>query len=719
MRGACYFSHARSATAVPLDGRRSPCSRERVPLAPLLLAAHLVLAVAPPASPSLPPGHWAVDAARRLHELGLAPDFLPAQRAVPLLVVGRTLAEAADRARETAPAYAPLASAWAARFAEEFSGTSEGRGEAAGLRLLSAHATLGYQDGATSELPSASPPLPAALHLEAPRPDPFAELGAAASLGPHLAAGLTARATPWQVDLPFAELVAAVGPVALSIGRAPLRYGPNEVGGVVATGATVDRVEAMTTAPIRLPGVLAALGDFALDLAVARFDEPRHPYHPLLWDMQLSWRPHLTLGALRGVMFGGALWEGIPTSQIPLALFGPKNYRENNVYSGTIEYRLPTERLLPLTAKLEWGTDDNPAAAFSWPGLVAGLSSPMLPGLPVAVGFEYAYFGKGPFGYHDPFPWYSHGQSVGGWATGEHPARRSAGWERPRLAAGGVGRAVRRSAAAHRGGLAAGQVQGQPLRAGRRWPEPRRTPRRGVPGRALGRGALGRGRARLGRLEPPVVARRGHGLLLDRASSSREGSDPTAPLATVLRPGIMMAQMGPTDRAVDVPKLKAAFEALDARLSSDVTLVVGGGSAMMLGYGLPVRTTDVDAYPISGRLDEIAGLVQEVGREVGLSQDWLNPYFETFAHVLPSDYGARLKEVFAGKRLRVMVLGVEDLLIMKCFAGREKDVGHARALLRRKPDLGIVERRIEELLARGVHGAADAADFLDDLAENG
>jgi hypothetical protein len=98
-----------------------------------------------------------------------------------------------------------------------------------------------------------------------------------------------------------------------------------------------------------------------------------------------------------------------------------KNYRENNVYSGTIEYLLPTEALLPLTAKLEWGTDDNPGAAFSWPGLVAGLSAPMLPGLPVAVGFEYAYFGKGPFGYHDPFPWYSHGQYVGGWATGETP----------------------------------------------------------------------------------------------------------------------------------------------------------------------------------------------------------------------------------------------------------------------------------------------------------
>lgn len=176
---------------------------------------------------------------------------------------------------------------------------------------------------------------------------------------------------------------------------------------------------------------------------------------------------------------------------------------------------------------------------------------------------------------------------------------------------------------------------------------------------------------------------------------------------------------GSTDRAVDAAKLRAAFEALDARLDHDVTLVVGGGSAMMLGYGLPVRTTDVDAYPIGSRLDEISELVRSIGRQLGISQDWLNPYFETFAHVLPADYGSRLKEVFAGKRLRVMALGVEDLLIMKCFAGREKDVGHARALLRRKPDLAVVERRIEELLERAVPGAADAADFLEDVVEGG
>ena len=170
-------------------------------------------------------------------------------------------------------------------------------------------------------------------------------------------------------------------------------------------------------------------------------------------------------------------------------------------------------------------------------------------------------------------------------------------------------------------------------------------------------------------------------------------------------------------RPVTPPSLQAAFRSLDARLPGPMTLVVGGGTAMMLAYGIPVRTTDVDAYPVSGRLDDLGPIVREVGKEVGLAPDWLNPHFETFAHVLPADYGTRLRRVFSGERLRVMALGLEDLLVMKCFAAREKDVGHARALLRRKPDLAVVEGRIEELVERGVPGAQDAADFLDDLRE--
>ena len=161
--------------------------------------------------------------------------------------------------------------------------------------------------------------------------------------------------------------------------------------------------------------------------------------------------------------------------------------------------------------------------------------------------------------------------------------------------------------------------------------------------------------------------------------------------------------------------LEAAFRALDARLSAPLTLVVGGGTAMMLAHGLAVRTTDVDAYPMRGSLDGIAEDIRSVAKALGLAPDWINPHYETFAHVLPIDYATRLKDVFVGSHLRVAALGVEDLLVMKCFAGREKDVGHARALLKRGPDLAIVERRIDELLTKGVRGAADAADFLDEV----
>jgi len=136
---------------------------------------------------------------------------------------------------------------------------------------------------------------------------------------------------------------------------------------------------------------------------------------------------------------------------------------------------------------------------------------------------------------------------------------------------------------------------------------------------------------------------------------------------------------------------------------------------MMLAYGLPVRTRDVDAYTATGHLDDLAPVLRDVARELGLSSDWLNPYFETYTHVLPSDYGSRLREVFAGERLRVMALGVEDLLIMKCFAGREKDVGHARALLKKGPDLALVDGRIQQLIEKGIQGAREAGDFFDDL----
>ena len=168
---------------------------------------------------------------------------------------------------------------------------------------------------------------------------------------------------------------------------------------------------------------------------------------------------------------------------------------------------------------------------------------------------------------------------------------------------------------------------------------------------------------------------------------------------------------------LDRELLVRAFTELDQRLTGPVTLIVGGGTAMMLAHGLPVRTTDVDAYPTGATLEAIDPAIKEVARRLGLPGDWINPHFATFAHVLPADYGSRLRAVFSGDRLSVQALGAEDLLIMKCFAGRAKDIGHAKALLRCDPDLSIVEARLHALLEKRIPGAREALDFLDDVSE--
>jgi len=166
--------------------------------------------------------------------------------------------------------------------------------------------------------------------------------------------------------------------------------------------------------------------------------------------------------------------------------------------------------------------------------------------------------------------------------------------------------------------------------------------------------------------------------------------------------------------------LVRAFVALDAALPKSVILVVGGGGAMVLAHGLPVMTGDIDAYPAAGgmTIEELDPLVKQIAKEQHLPPDWLNPHYSTFAHVLPPDYGTRLVDVFVGKKLRVRALGVEDLLVMKCFAGRAKDKHHALALLRLSPDLRIVNKRLEELMDKRVPGALNAVDFLDDIGQD-
>lgn len=160
-----------------------------------------------------------------------------------------------------------------------------------------------------------------------------------------------------------------------------------------------------------------------------------------------------------------------------------------------------------------------------------------------------------------------------------------------------------------------------------------------------------------------------------------------------------------------------ALGALDQKLTEPTRLVLGGGTAMILAHGHTVATTDADVFPTRGSLADIDPHAKAVARELDLEPDWLNPWFTTFTHVLPSDYGSRLVTVFDGARLRVDALGAEDLLVMKLFAGRDKDRPHTIRLLKQAANLDLVDRQLSTLIDQRIPGAQKAADLFDDLRE--
>ncbi len=176
--------------------------------------------------------------------------------------------------------------------------------------------------------------------------------------------------------------------------------------------------------------------------------------------------------------------------------------------------------------------------------------------------------------------------------------------------------------------------------------------------------------------------------------------------------------MGPLTKDLMISALHALNQKLElSRPRGKVSLVLGGGGAMILAHGFPRGTTDIDAIPRGLDPEILSPMIREVSSELNLPADWMNPHFSTFSHVLPPDYGNRLIEVFHESLLRVEALGKEDMLIMKCFAGRPKDIPHARALLRAGIKTEIVEGQLNHLLSRRIPGSEKAIDFLQELLD--
>lgn len=384
--------------------------------------------ILPAASPLLPPGHWAVRAAERAEAMGLAPGYLPSQRAAPRAVVYAALREAAEAERGGT---SRLARGWLARFREEFPEYGRIRPR---ISALAFSAGAGY-DGSEGVLSPAigyfaarEEPVPVADRTGA-----FARVGGGVALGAAAFAAGEARLYRGELDAPRWEAAGALRGWQLSIGRAEVLYGPGRGGGITfSPREPLPRVEVQRVHPLRLSGFLRHVGRLTVHAFVSRMtDEERHPTEPWLFGARVGVQPHprLTFALNRGAIFGG---EGRPLTAKNLAGLAVGVIRsdfENQILSFDARWRLPSDALVPATVYLEWGADDGAGALDEQPAWLAGVFLPALPGVPgVGLGAEAARFAN----CCEHGAWYTNVSFMGNWARGEqllgHPLGGE-GWE--------------------------------------------------------------------------------------------------------------------------------------------------------------------------------------------------------------------------------------------------------------------------------------------------
>jgi hypothetical protein len=216
------------------------------------------------------------------------------------------------------------------------------------------------------------------------RPLPWLSLSAA---GGYSTAGL---------QLADAQAVAVWRRFRLWAGRRTVAFGPSSGGGIVfgngfnATASGSERQfwfmdgAGVAVDGFDLPWFLRSLGPASIQAFAGPMSRNGRVEAPWVIGGRLSGKPFglFHLAVTRGAILGG---EGIPVTVGRLAgVFiglheGVGGEFENQVLS--VDARIDRLGPLPFGAYAEWGMDDSSGAYHNVPGVIAGISAPMLPGL--------------------------------------------------------------------------------------------------------------------------------------------------------------------------------------------------------------------------------------------------------------------------------------------------------------------------------------------------
>ena len=143
-------------------------------------------------------------------------------------------------------------------------------------------------------------------------------------------------------------------------------------------------------------------------------------------------------------------------------------------------------------------------------------------------------------------------------------------------------------------------------------------------------------------------------------------------------------------------ELRRFLRAVDGHLSSPFQLIVIGGSAALLGYGIDRVTQDIDTW--DNEHTRIADALELARKETGLNIPVQHPGIQD----APLHFEDRLKTVQI-RGLRNLVIRVperHDLVLMKMLRGEQKDLEAAEQIKAKRgldPET-LIGRYLEEMM---------------------
>ena len=170
------------------------------------------------------------------------------------------------------------------------------------------------------------------------------------------------------------------------------------------------------------------------------------------------------------------------------------------------------------------------------------------------------------------------------------------------------------------------------------------------------------------------------------------------------------------DKLFNGSKIISLLMELDQCITQPCSIILCGGAAAIIGYGLRRHTGDIDIFEPTPKNREFYRSVEKLLKKKGLDPNAINDGAKGFTDYLHPDYRKRVIPLEAGfSNLDVSVISKADFITMKICAWRETDMQDVRSIGITRDDLAIINENLRYLARHSPDKAQKAQLVLSEI----